>query len=582
MLTPVDVQNKIFKGGIGYDKRDVESFIKEVASDYETLYRSNVELKDKISTLNESLQHYKSIEDSMQKALAISEKTAEETINAANDKVRQMGIEAEKRAESILEDAKEELTKTKQEIYDLQQLYTKFKDQFTNFLNAQLKIINKENIDMDIDLGEDFKPDAAFNNSGFVYNQDSAGGLGGLGGAGGYVGENSYDDRFERTNQEPAINRTSLNMDPFADAMNGGGRFSKQTGKGFTGNSNKKKTSQSGETAKTSINIKDKKAGSAKAYSGSNTKAKNTAPKENTAAVHKPSMEAKQNISTDNTVSAVDAVSVNSSASADRTSAVNRTASASDTVSVNSSASADRTASASDTVSVSSSASADNAASVNSSFPVNDTASINNAFSTDDTVSVNDTIVINNTPFTAGNTAVSEGSAAHNTGTVPDFERTEVQKPSPIQSAPEKAVSGEVEYKLDESVMLESEDDSDEGLNFISGNEDTDTPSVTIFVESETTTTYSGEVEDKINESTMLGSDDNLNEGFNFLVGNEDEEDDIPIIFTSDTASPSTSSDELAASKKSEDVLEGAVEEKYNKSNLIGNTDDTENGFHYL
>lgn len=275
-------------------------------------------------------------------------------------------------------------------------------------------------------------------------------------------------------------------------------------------------------------------------------------------------MEAKQNISTDNTVSAVDAVSVNSSASADKTSAVNRTASASDTVSV------------------SSSASADNAASVNSSFPVNDTASINNAFSTDDTVSVNDTIVINNTPFTAGNTAVSEGSAAHNTGTVPDFERTEVQKPSPIQSAPEKVVSGEVEYKLDESVMLESEDDSDEGLNFISGNEDTDTPSVTIFVESETTTTYSGEVEDKINESTMLGSDDNLNEGFNFLVGNEDEEDDIPIIFTSDTASPSTSSDELAASKKSEDVLEGAVEEKYNKSNLIGNTDDTENGFHYL
>lgn len=570
MLTPVDVQNKIFKGGIGYDKRDVESFIKEVASDYETLYRSNVELKDKVSTLNESLQHYKSIEDSMQKALAISEKTAEETINAANDKVRQMGIEAEKRAESILEDAKEELTKTKQEIYDLQQLYTKFKDQFTNFLNAQLKIINKENIDMDIDLGEDFKPDAAFNNSGFVYNQDSAGGLGGLGGASGYVGENSYDDRFERTNQEPAINRTSLNMDPFADAMNGGGRFSKQTGKGFTGNSNKKKTSQSGETAKTSINIKDKKAGSAKAYSGSNTKAKNTAPKENTAAVHKPSMEAKQNISTDNTVSAVDAVSasdtvsVNSSAPADRTSAVNRTASANVTVSV------------------SSSASADNAASVNSSFPVNDTASINNAFSTDDTVSVNDTIVINNTPFTAGNTAVSEGSAAHNTGTVPDFERTEVQKPSPIQSAPEKVVSGEVEYKLDESVMLESEDDSDEGLNFISGNEDTDTPSITIFVESETTTTYSGEVEDKINESTMLGSDDNLNEGFNFLVGNEDEEDDIPIIFTSDTASPSTSSDELAASKKSEDVLEGAVEEKYNKSNLIGNTDDTENGFHYL
>lgn len=82
MLTPVDVQNKIFKGGIGFDKRDVEIFMKEIASDYENLYRSNVELKDKVSTLNESLQHYRSIEDSMQKAMTISEKAAEETVNA--------------------------------------------------------------------------------------------------------------------------------------------------------------------------------------------------------------------------------------------------------------------------------------------------------------------------------------------------------------------------------------------------------------------------------------------------------------------------------------------------------------------
>lgn len=97
MLTPVDVQNKVFKGGIGFDKKDVEYFIKEVAADYEKLYRSNVELKDKVSTLNESLQHYRSIEDSMQKAMTLSEKTAEETVNAANEKGRQLIIEAEKK-----------------------------------------------------------------------------------------------------------------------------------------------------------------------------------------------------------------------------------------------------------------------------------------------------------------------------------------------------------------------------------------------------------------------------------------------------------------------------------------------------
>ena len=95
MLTPVDVQNKNFKGGIGFDKKDVETFMSEVASDYSMLYRSNVELNDKVKTLNESLQHYKSIEDSMQKALTISEKTSEETITAANDKASQIVREAE-------------------------------------------------------------------------------------------------------------------------------------------------------------------------------------------------------------------------------------------------------------------------------------------------------------------------------------------------------------------------------------------------------------------------------------------------------------------------------------------------------
>ena len=47
MLTPVDIQNKVFKGGIGFDKKDVETFMHELSSDYEQLYRSNVELNDK-------------------------------------------------------------------------------------------------------------------------------------------------------------------------------------------------------------------------------------------------------------------------------------------------------------------------------------------------------------------------------------------------------------------------------------------------------------------------------------------------------------------------------------------------------
>ena len=59
MLTPVEMQGKSFKsGGLGYDKKDVEAFFSTVKKDYETLYRENMELKDKVAVLNEGIQYY--------------------------------------------------------------------------------------------------------------------------------------------------------------------------------------------------------------------------------------------------------------------------------------------------------------------------------------------------------------------------------------------------------------------------------------------------------------------------------------------------------------------------------------------
>ena len=54
MLTPVEIQNKSFKsGGLGYDKKDVDNYIKEIVRSYEDVYRENMELKDKVGVLTE-------------------------------------------------------------------------------------------------------------------------------------------------------------------------------------------------------------------------------------------------------------------------------------------------------------------------------------------------------------------------------------------------------------------------------------------------------------------------------------------------------------------------------------------------
>lgn len=72
MLTPIEIQRKVFKSGIGYEKKDVDSFLKEILDDYETIYKENVELTDKVNVLSEGIQYYKSIEKTLQKALVLA------------------------------------------------------------------------------------------------------------------------------------------------------------------------------------------------------------------------------------------------------------------------------------------------------------------------------------------------------------------------------------------------------------------------------------------------------------------------------------------------------------------------------
>ena len=65
LLTPVDIQQKHFKSGLGYDKKDVNAFFEEVLKSYSELYKSNAELKDRVMTLNDTVQHYKVTESEM-------------------------------------------------------------------------------------------------------------------------------------------------------------------------------------------------------------------------------------------------------------------------------------------------------------------------------------------------------------------------------------------------------------------------------------------------------------------------------------------------------------------------------------
>jgi cell division initiation protein len=160
MLTPVDIQNKEFKsGGLGYDKRDVESFVSKLAQDYETLYRENMDYKDKIKNLNSMVSNYRSMEKTLQKALVLAEKTAEETKVAAEKEAKNIEKQANVRAQIMIADAKDEIRHIQEKSLALSRQFDAFKAQFKAILLSNLNLLDSDSFKISLESDNIIKAD---------------------------------------------------------------------------------------------------------------------------------------------------------------------------------------------------------------------------------------------------------------------------------------------------------------------------------------------------------------------------------------------------------------------------------------
>lgn len=144
MLTPIDLQKKAFKSGIGYDKRDVEAFFTEVSEGYEKLYKENMEDREKIQNLTHMLHNYKTIEKSLQKALVLAQKAAEETKETARASADAIEADAHIKAKEILSEAKTELEDIRGKTKALQAQYHIYKAQYRQIIKTQMELLEND------------------------------------------------------------------------------------------------------------------------------------------------------------------------------------------------------------------------------------------------------------------------------------------------------------------------------------------------------------------------------------------------------------------------------------------------------
>lgn len=144
MLTPLDIQNKEFgKSFRGYKETEVDSFLDEIIVDYEKIYKENIELKDKIGVLSDTLKQYNNLEETLKNTLIVAQSTAEEVTNSAKKKSELIIEEAEVNARKIVEEAHKEVIAIEKEYEDLKKDIYVFKTRFKSLIEAQLSTLDE-------------------------------------------------------------------------------------------------------------------------------------------------------------------------------------------------------------------------------------------------------------------------------------------------------------------------------------------------------------------------------------------------------------------------------------------------------
>lgn len=147
MITPLDIENKTFSKQMvsGYNVGEVKEFMATLLTDYEKLYKENIEYKDKIAVLNQGIQHYKSIEDTLQNALVVAQGTAETVKKNAKAEAENILKEAELTAIKSADEISKQTLEKKMQLDDAKKQFDVYKAKMEALLISQLELLKEIN-----------------------------------------------------------------------------------------------------------------------------------------------------------------------------------------------------------------------------------------------------------------------------------------------------------------------------------------------------------------------------------------------------------------------------------------------------
>ena len=145
MLTPLDIENKRFGRSLkGYNVDEVDEFLDELTIQYEKLYKENSELKELVENSKKDLEHYKSVEHTLQNTLVMAQTTAEDIKNMAQKQADQIINEANIKAKKSVEELDRQEFELRTKLEEKRKEYEMFKSKMERFLLSQLDMLKDD------------------------------------------------------------------------------------------------------------------------------------------------------------------------------------------------------------------------------------------------------------------------------------------------------------------------------------------------------------------------------------------------------------------------------------------------------
>ena len=131
----------------GYNKNEVNSFVKNVTTEYESML-NNLKIRDQqIENLKKELEHYKGIESTLNRAILIAEESSQNIKKTAFDESKVIIEDAKRNASRIINNALIKAEKVEMEANNLKRQVAQYKRRYKNILEEQLDQIERLDLD---------------------------------------------------------------------------------------------------------------------------------------------------------------------------------------------------------------------------------------------------------------------------------------------------------------------------------------------------------------------------------------------------------------------------------------------------